>query len=304
MGSGALRWTRNLGLLAVLLVGCASGALSQTLDSAVEWAILQGKAGKHEAGLKALEPYLSTTDPGSAKAWYVSGFLLKERFKETESSADRSAAMDMLEMSIRHHSGNALPSAWHDSARKALSYLSLTCYDEVVRGIQSFSPGEEEGILALFERHVQAERILDAGWSDRVERTEVHKNLAKAFRLWFETTGEEGHFESLVAQYERAVEVNPDDVQAWYNLAVNLYNRGVAVIKSWDHTASMFEVMEMEEQFASWCGRALAPLERAHQLDSKRKETLKGLVMVHMALDHAEEEARYKEKLAQIVQAP
>jgi hypothetical protein len=156
-----------LGLMTVLLLGCASMAMSQTLDSAVEWAILQGKAGKHDAGLKALEPYLSQTDPASAKAWYVSGFLLKEKFKETQSSADRSTAMDMLEVSIRQHSGNALPSAWYDSARKALSYLSLTCYDEVVRGIQSFSPGEEGAILALFERHVQAERVLDAGWSDR-----------------------------------------------------------------------------------------------------------------------------------------
>ena len=172
----------------------------------------------------------------------------------------------------------------------------------VVKGVQGFQPGQEDALLALFDRHVQAEKALDPRWSDTRERGELHKNLAKSYRMWFETTGNASHFDALVDQYERATEVNPDDVQAWYNLAVNLYNRGVAVLKSWDHTTSMFEVMAMEEEFVAWLERSLGPLEQAHALEATRKETLKGLVMVHLALDNEEEEARYKAKLAQIVE--
>ena len=286
--------------LACLCLGLAAQA--QDLDRAVEWAILQGQAGNYDDALAQLDPFLdSREDPSLAKGWYVSGFLLKERYKAERRSDDRMRAMDMLETALTVP-GGSLPSSWQQSATEALKYLSSSCHNDVVKGVQGFQPGQEDALLALFDRHVQAEKALDPRWSDTRERGELHKNLAKSYRLWFETTGNASHFDALVDQYERATEVNPDDVQAWYNLAVNLYNRGVAVLKSWDHTTSMFEVMAMEEEFVAWLERSLGPLEQAHALEVTRKETLKGLVMVHLALDNEEEEARYKAKLAQIVE--
>ena len=71
---------------------------------------------------------------------------------------------------------------------------------------------------------------------------------------------------------------------------------------SFDSLDTVEVVMAMEEEFVAWLEQSLGPLEQAHALEATRKETLKGLVMVHLALDNEEEEARYKAKLAQIVE--
>ena len=150
--------------LACLCLGLAAQA--QDLDRAVEWAILQGQAGNYDDALAQLDPFLvSREDPSLAKGWYVSGFLLKERYKAERRSDDRMRAMDMLETALTLP-GGSLPSSWQQSATEALKYLSSSCHNDVVKGVQGFQPGQEGALLALFDRHVQAEKALDPRWSD------------------------------------------------------------------------------------------------------------------------------------------
>ena len=56
--------------------------------------------------------------------------------------------------------------------------------------------------------------------------------IAHAYWQLYEATGEERHYQGLVRQYQLATEWSPDDATAWYNLAVHVYNRGVAVMRT------------------------------------------------------------------------
>ena len=64
---------------------------------AIERAIALGKAGQFEEGLAQLNPYLEAPSASEAKACYVAGFLLKERFKKDNMpgslSGDRAEAV-------------------------------------------------------------------------------------------------------------------------------------------------------------------------------------------------------------------
>lgn len=288
-----------------------AGAMSQggTNDGMardVEWAVVQGKAGRYDEGLAILRPHLSAR-PEAAKAWYVSGFLYKERFKARpitstmdngdDRNVDRHLAIQALETALDLAPHDASTPTWTESAVKALAYLGGTYHDEMVLAVRSFEPGMEANIQSWFDRYVEVMAVVDPMWDPRQEQTELHKNLARAYRLHFEASGRASDFEGLVRQYGLALELSPQDMTAWYNLAVNLYNRGVAVIKTIDHTTTLWELNEKQEVCLAYFKRSLEPLQQAYALAPQRPETLKGLMTVHHRLDHTPEYERYKEEL-------
>ena len=268
-------------------------------DLAIERAIALGKAGQFEEGLAQLNPYLQAPSASEAKACYVAGFLLKERFKKDNMpgslSGDRAEAVRRLRQALDLDVRRVAP--WRNSAEKALGYLGGTYFDDVVQGVGSFEPGQETRILELFEAHEEVASYLDANLDATVERTEVHKNMARAYRQWFEATGDETHFEGIVSQYEQALALSPRDMTATYNLAVNIYNRGVAQINAMDENTTLPEILAINESSRALFERALPWFEQANVLQPNRPETLRGLMIVHHALFHPEQEEAYRVQL-------
>lgn len=299
-------------LAAVLFLGACGISWAQTgdpiaMERATERAIALGKTGELSDALAILEPHLSQPSPASAKACYVAGFLLKERFKRDAlnepkiAAVDRADAVRWLQLSIEMDNKDGTKAEWQSSATKALKFLGGTYYDEAAGGVRTFQPGNESEIFALLDAHIAVARFLDPSVDATNERTAFHKNLARAYRQWFESTQNPDHFEGVVAQYEQALDLSPRDVTATYNLAVNIYNRGVELIKSVDETTSLGEIIGIQEQSAAYFLQALPWFERADALEPGRRETLRGLMIVHHALfDDAQAEA-YRVKLQNVL---
>lgn len=283
-----LAWVLAFGMEAKGQGGAGTG----DVQVAVERAIALGKSGQYSDGLSVLAPYLSTPTPTAAKACYVAGFLHKERYKQNDSSSDRTEAVAWLgtSLDLDDRAGGRAP--WRESARQAMSYLGGTYFDDAVLAVRAFEPGDETGILALFDAHVAVAKRLNPGLDATQERTEFHKNIARAYHQWFSTTGDDAHFEGVVTHYERALALSPQDITATYNLAVSIYNRGVALLKSFGVETSFGEMIAMQEQSAAFFDQALPWFERANELQPNRPETLRGLMIVHHALqDNAASEA-------------
>ena len=135
------------------------------------------------------------------------------------------------------------------------------------------------------------------------EEVEVEKNLARANRLLLENskTDSEELFERIIGHYNRAIELDGDDYTSRYNLAINLYNRGVARLKSIDHTTVMFELMEIQDACVELFEKALNPMLAAHSMFPERKETLRGLMTIYKALSNEEESDKYQRALEEVV---
>lgn len=272
-------------LFALAMSWAQTPGTSPDVQVAVERAIALGKGGDYAGGLALLSPYLEEPTPATAKACYVAGFLHKERFKVQSVQGDRAEAVRWLSTALDLDDRAGARAPWQESARQALTYLGGTYFDDAVRAVRTFEPGTESAVFALFDAHVDVARRLDPRVDDTAERAEFHKNLARAYRQWFETTGDEGHFEGIVDQYRWALEVRPSDVTATYNLAVNIYNRGVAVLKSMDENTTLPELFALQDACAAMFQRALPWFERANELQPDRPETLRGLMIVHHALN-------------------
>ena len=89
-----------------------------------------------------------------------------------------------------------------------------------------------------------------------------------------------------------AADLSPEDITATYNLAVSVYNRGVALLKSMGVETSIGEMMAIQDRSATFFEQALPWFERANELQPNRPETLRGLMIVHYSLnDNAASEA-------------
>ena len=271
-------------------------------DITVERAIALGKSGQIESALALLTPLLAP--PAThAKACYVAGFLHKERFKEDAFTSrgslmgDRAEAVKWLGRSLELTAQMSADPNWRTSAERAMDYLGGSYFDDVVQAVRTFEPGDETHIMDLFEAHVAVAKVLTPNLDATRERTEVHKNIARAYRQWYESTGDVDHFNGTVTQYELALALSPEDVTACYNLAVNVYNRGVAMIKLMDENTSLGEIFTIQERSAAQFRQALPWFEKSNELQPNRPETLRGLMIVHHALFDDDEASRYRTAL-------
>lgn len=284
MGRAALT-VCSLVLLGSSLCWGQGDGTSGDIQLATERAVVLGKSGQFNDGLALLQPYLTNATPASAKAFYVAGFLLKERYKSSGFGPDRTEAVSRLAASLDLDARAGSQAPWRESAGQALTYLGGTYFDDAVRAVRTFEPGDEVQIFDLFEAHVALAQRLNPGVDGTAERTEFHKNVARAYHQWFATTGEESHYDGVVFHYNEAVSLSPRDITATYNLAVSVYNRGVALLKSMGVETSLGEMFALQERSAQFFEQALPWFERANELQPNRPETLRGLMVVHHSLN-------------------
>lgn len=298
------------------VVGIAQpGSTANLIDEAISFA----KEGAYNDALLMIEPHLENGAKNDARAWYVAGYSHKERYKDSAflnastsktASAERSIAVIQLLTAYELDKNSAFPGAISELVEDALDYLSKTYMNDAVKGVHGFQMGMDEEVMTYFKAFVKIKNVLspDENWVR--EEVELEKNLAKANRILLESIDlnntssmqkREALFEKVVSHYLRAIELDGRDYTARYNLAINLYNRGVSELKSIDHTTSMFELMEIQDICVLLFQEALEPMLEAHNMERNRMETLKGLMTIYRALSQNEESEKYKRLLEEAI---
>ena len=237
------------------------GSTASLIDEAISFA----EEGAYNDALLMIEPHLENDAKNDARAWYVAGYAHKERYKNSAflnastsktASTERSIAVIQLMKAYQLDKTSAFPGAISELVEEALDYLSKTYMNDAVKGVHGFQMGMDEEVMTYFMAFVKIKKVLspDENWVR--EEVELEKNLAKANRILLESIDlnntssmqkKEALFEKVVSHYLRAIELDGRDYTARYNLAINLYNRGVSELKSIDHTTSMFELMEIQD---------------------------------------------------------
>jgi len=305
----------GLALLLSVVAIAQPGSTSNLIDEAISFA----ESGAYDNALKMIEPHLDNDAKNDARAWYVAGYAHKGRYKDSAflhsstsktASAERSIAVIQLMKAYELDKNSAFPGLISELVEEALDYLSKTYMNDAVKGVHGFQMGMDGEVLTYFMEFVKIKNVLspDENWIR--EEVELEKNLAKANRILLEsidlnntsrTQKQEALFEKVVSHYLRAIELDGRDYTARYNLAINLYNRGVSELRSIDHTTSMFELMEIQDICVLLFQEALEPMLAAHNMERNRMETLKGLMTIYRALSQNEESAKYKSLLEEAI---
>ena len=315
MGNNEMR--NYIGIILVLSLHVFASTLSYSQnfhsDNIVDTAIDLAEQELFDEALKIIEPALSNEAKDNARAWYVAGYSHKEKFKREVYIGSSTSGLALSERDkaviqlIKAYEIDSKTTSTPISSMSldALDYLSKTYMNDVVSGVRGFTRGMDEEILEYFNEFVKIRNVIDKNEDWRSEEVEVEKNLARANRMLLESTSTDSEelFTRVIDHYNRAIELDGDDYTSRYNLAINLYNRGVARLKSIDHTTAMFELMEIQDACVELFEKALNPMLAAHRMSPERKETLKGLVTIYKALSNEVESDKYKRALEAVVKA-
>lgn len=294
------------GLIAlVMILGWASAGRAQDI---VRRAMAMGQSGEWNQAYSLLEPAMKDEAiRTSAQSWYVLGFVEKELYKQSPhhsaGDASRVGAVNHLQQAIQMGlSGSDL-----NMAREALDFLSRSYFRDAIDLIEGYTWGSEPDILELFGRYEAIQMMLHPSHSTTEQRADLHRYLGQAHAILLESmTGQNPSrelelFEAAVNHYVESLLHDPKNYASNYNLAITIYNHGVRQLKRINSETSMFELMEIQDACVGLFEQALAPMERAHEQQPNRLETLKGLMTIHYALSNPAESNRYKQAIEQIM---
>ncbi len=125
--------------------------------------------------------------------------------------------------------------------------------------------------------------------------------LAIQYEQFADTFKGEPKFEFYIEKarqyYARVIELDPNNLQANYNLGLLYYNHGVTIANNLDLEADILTIYETQDQVTELFNKALPYMQKSYQLDSKRKDTLIALQNIYTALNDDEKAQYYKDLL-------
>ncbi len=125
--------------------------------------------------------------------------------------------------------------------------------------------------------------------------------LAIQYEQFADTFKGEPKFEYYIDKardyYAKVIEIDPNHLQANYNLGLLYYNHGVTIANTLDLDADILTIYETQDKVTELFNKALPYMQKSYQLDSKRKDTLIALQNIYTALNDEEKAAYYKDIL-------
>lgn len=234
-------------------------------------------------------------DPGlasTAETWVLRGFVYKDLYKTAQGRENaallRDEAMASLvtalqEDSLKQYTASTLP---------AYDYLSRTIYNDAVHSLGDLAADSATG---YYQKYKEAVRRLAPDTSFTARDVEFGNALGTVQVKLFNKDRNQLHwYDEAVKTYASVLGLDPDNYGANYNLATLYYNRGVYNIQRIGADNDIPSMQEIQEASREFFTLALPYMEKAHDMDPKRKETLIGLEGIHYSLQDEEKSSHYR----------
>ncbi|MFN5622146.1 MAG: hypothetical protein ACK478_12660 [Flavobacteriales bacterium] len=296
-----INWQITIGtmLLWFIHLGMAAQGMPLTNEAAK---LCQQKS--YAAALKkADEAIHSDAESRDAYTWYVHGFVHKEIFKEEELGNRQSTHRRQAEESLLRAMKCENATRHEDMIKLALKYLASTYYNDALQSSQVIA-GEDESVprklFADFRRLMNI-AVPETNFLDYEK--ELEKSLGQHyFTLWQRDT-EVGKWRDLATKrYASIVALDSTDSDAYYNLAVIDYNRAVFMYRKLGPDTDMFDAITLQEEASGLIrSKALVNMEKAYALAPEKGEIVRGIMMMHRALDHEKDVAYFKTEIERLI---
>ena len=165
-------------LLAVLSFSLCSG-ISLAQGPITRSAIELAQQGELEQAEYRIVSALATEEAEQSMTWYVQAYILKERFIQEGRLPDsplREQAIASALQCIDRDSERAL-GKWYEPL---LGYLGDTYLEDARLAIGSMTPENEGPTIALFNRYVEVQLVLDPDWDRHPEWVLLLQQMGEA----------------------------------------------------------------------------------------------------------------------------
>jgi tetratricopeptide (TPR) repeat protein len=281
------------------------------LSSATLWgqgeldrALLLGSQGQWNEARDVLLVALDDEHRTDAHAWYLYGFVEKERYALNGGANPADPAREAAVQALQRARSLGPTEEDAESSAGILTFLAGTYFRDAVFRVQGFTVGSDEAVLALYSRYAAITLSVDPRADLTDQKVDILAHLAEANVRLIQSNlrPEEGDlFDRAVAHYEQALDMKPGHYTLQYNQAITLYNHGVRQLKRIDHETSMFALMDIQDACVGLFEQALPFMQSAHQARPDRLETLKGLMAIRRALSQPEKSDQYEREIERVL---
>jgi tetratricopeptide (TPR) repeat protein len=245
----------------------------------------------------------SAVENEHAYTWYVRGFIYKEFYKQIEKksklSENREIAVESIQKSIQLDKQGR----YIENNKLGIEYLATTYYNDAILLVESITADDYVRPISSYESYKSTVRIVEPYQDFSRSDVEFYSMLASAVEELYLFSGQQDKdlLEAAQSYYKKALQIDPEDYTANYNMAINYYNRGVFLIKGIDYKTEIFELMLIQDECLDLFRLSLPFMKKAHDLRPERKETLYGLMAIYRALNDYEKSDFYLGEIERLI---
>lgn len=279
-------------ILLVVCIGIANAQLDKLRD-----AFIYTQAGKLDSAQQLIDAVCKHPETSTnAQAWYVKAFVYKELFKKHRpvNVANASEAFESSKKAILLDT-SAENKASYYSIIKSLTATVNNTFGEMLDTVNYKKSAAcvelQKSLLTFLKPKANADSVEVYYYSimGSYFQTVYEKNPKKNMK--FLKLAEESYNKVLIR--------DPNNISSNYNMGIIYYNQAVGLIMNkLDYDFDIATLNDIQDEAVMWFKKSLPYMEKAYQLNPRRKETLIGLSGIYYSL-HENEKSQQFQKLSE-----
>jgi hypothetical protein len=233
-----------------------------------------------------------------AQTWYFRGFIYKELFRKSQAfnrdvlnaeEAFNSCRKSIQLDSSAENRGNNM------GIIRNLSALANNTFGETLDTIHYTKALECLGLQKKLVKFLKPKASIDS-----VE-VNYYGIMGSYFQMVYERNPKKNikYINLAEDSYNKVLILEPNNVSANYNMGIIYYNQAVSLIMNkLDYDFDLATLNDIQDEALVWFKKSLPYMEKAYQLNPRRKETLIGLSGIYYSL-HENEKSQQFQKLSQ-----
>jgi tetratricopeptide (TPR) repeat protein len=241
-------------------------------------------------------------DPATSKnflAWYFRGFTYKEIYKREEIKNPKSPARDESLKSLLKSLELDSAKEYEKENKSTIKYLAAMYFNDAGVALDS-----QESDLAIknFDQYKKCMSLIDPSFNVKQKQIEFDLALASTYTKIYESNRvlNKEYLPKIKEIYNNVLAKDPNNISANYNLGILYYNQAVNIIKETDYDMDLTALIDIQDNTVSLFKESLPFMQKAYELDPKRKETLISLSGIYFSLNEIEKSNEIKEQIDQI----
>lgn len=236
----------------------------------------------------------------NGKAWYLRGFIYKSKYNKQEKGNKLSPSR--LEALASFKKSTMLDTSKENVQEciKNIKYLATTLYNDAAASLDSI---DYKIAIGNFEKFKEYYLLVDPTPAN-IQQKDIDFSLAIAslYTKIFESDrkGKVDFLKLAKDAYNKILAVDPNNIGANYNMGILYYNQAVNLINQSDYDLDIVALNDIQDNSINLFKESLPFMEKAYELDPRRRETLLGLSGIYFSLNEFEKSNMYKQKLEEI----
>lgn len=227
------------------------------------------------------------------EAWVLRGFVYKDLYKQSPTSADASMFRDEAMASLYVSTELDTAKEFSQSSIKAYDFLAKTLYNDAARALNEL---DDQKALAIYGKYRSSILRLDPARDLKDRDVEFNNALGTVYTKQFNQDRNKLElFDKAEEAYRHVLELDTQNYGANYNLATLHYNRGVFNIQRISPENDIPSMQGIQNVSREYFIRALPYMLKAFEMNPERKETLLGLEGIYYSLQDAKQSEYYRQ---------